>query len=483
VIRFRGIATVVAVLASATLPAFAQPPSSDLAFTPEAGIVGAPVTARATGLVPDTHFNLVWKSGDPRWNVRDGKFFGITATPTARVIAQGTSDVHGSLALHFLVPEDFGYLHDVELRAAGDLPTAPPAAGQGFTVVPHLTLATHAGRSGAPIAITATGLGYRFYEVVWHLLYDGAQTGWLSAVTTHGTAHVTIPASGAVGVHSLQAVEGAAAPYLNGEQAPNAQAAIPQTIGDTYRILPGPALQPPAPRAQIPKRDGPAAPPATHAPALATDFASGPVGAPIVVTGVRFAPGTAVALSWETLVGNRLSGNGWTTQEHAIAQVTVRADGTFAVHVRTPEDLGGAHRLIARASDLMVTSVYTIVPSVDPIAPEVVRPGETITIHLHGVGWSETSNSYTTVVDNGTIGYECGFNTGGDVIVRLRAPGPAGAHFVDLYPTIYRGEILGPGSPPSGSQFNGTYFLLPMLNAIDHPGEVLPAYHLRFDVH
>jgi hypothetical protein len=66
--------------------------------------------------------------------------------------------------------------------------------------------------------------------------------------------------------------------------------------------------------------------------------------------------------------------------------------------------------------------------------------------------------------------------------VRLRAPGPAGAHFVDLYPTIYRGEILGPGSPPSGSQFNGTYFLLPMLNAIDHPGEILPAYHLRFDV-
>jgi hypothetical protein len=29
----------------------------------------------------------------------------------------------------------------------------------------------------------------------------------------HGTAHVMIPASGAAGVHSLQAVEGAAAPY------------------------------------------------------------------------------------------------------------------------------------------------------------------------------------------------------------------------------------------------------------------------------
>jgi hypothetical protein len=86
------------------------------------------------------------------------------------------------------------------------------------------------------------------------------------------------------------------------------------------------------------------------------------------------------------------------------------------------------------------------------------------------------------VIDKGTVGYECGFNTGGNVIVRMRAPGRIGSHYVDLYPTIYRGKLLGPGAPPTGSQFNGTYFLLPMLNAIDHPGEPLPVYHLRFDV-
>jgi hypothetical protein len=470
------------ILAAATATAPAQTASAELTFTPDAGIVGTPVTARATGLAPDTSFTVIWRSGDPRWNVHDGRFFGITATPTARVLAQGTSDAHGSLVVHFSVPEDFGYLHDVDVHAAGEDAAHAPAATQGFTVVPHLTLATHAGRSGAPIAVTVTGLGYRFYEVVWHLLYDGAQTGWLSAVTTHGTAHVTIPATGAPGVHTLQAIEGAAAPYLNGEQSPNAQAAIPSTIGATYRIVPGAALHPPPPRAQIPKRLLPHAASTTPAPALATDFASGPVGAPIVVTGTRFPPDAAVTLAWETLVGNRLSGDGWTTQEHAFAHVTATADGTFVTRLRTPEDLGGTHRLIARAAAVTATTAYTIVPSVDPIAPQVVRPGETITIHLHGVGWSETSNAYTTVVDNGAVGYECGFNTAGDVVVHLRAPGRIGAHAVDLYPTIYRGELLGPGSPPSGSQFNGTYFLLPMLNAVDHPGEALPSYHLRFDV-
>jgi len=467
VTRLVWVVLVAVMVTDAMAPALAQRASADLTFTPEAGIVDTRVTARATGLAPDTRFDLVWRSGDPRWNVRDAKFFGITATPTAHVVAAGTSDAHGTLALPFSVPEDFGYLHDVELRAAGDASGAAPAAAQGFTVVPHLTLSTHAGRSGAPIAITVTGLGYRYYEVVWHLLYDGAQTGWLSAVTTHGTAHVTIPASGEVGVHTLQAIEGAAAPYLNGEQSPNAQAAIPQTIGDTFRVLPGPAQHEPPPRAQIPQRLLPPARPETDTPTLTTDYLSGPVGAPILVSGTRFAPHAAVTLTWETLVGNRLSGNGWATHEHAFAQVTADADGAFVAHLRTPEDLGGAHRLIARAAGRTTTASYTIVPSVEPIDPQIVRPGEAITIHLHGVGWTETSNSYTTVLDNGAVGYECGFNTGGDVIVRLRAPGRRGAHFVDLYPTIYRG---------------GSYALLPMLDAIDHPGEALPAYHLRFDV-
>ncbi len=475
-------AFVAAIVAGTRSPCVPQNASADLTFAPEAGIVGSPVVARATGLAPNARFTLVWQSGNPRWNVRDGQFFGITATRTSRALAHGSSDARGVLALRFRVPEDFGYLHDVELRAAGGSPGQVPAAAQGFTVVPHLTLSTPAVRPGAPLAIAVTGLGYRFYEVVWHLLDDGAQTGWLSAVTTHGTAHVTIPATGEVGAHTLQAIEGAAAPYLNGQQSPNAQAAIPQQIGATYRVVAGPAWRPPPPREQIPPRLPPPALHPTRAPALATDFASGPVGAPIVLTGRRFAPHAAVALAWETLVGNRLSGNGWATVMREVARVRAGDDGDLVAHLRTPEDLGGAHRLIARAAGIVATTTYTIVPSVEPIAPRRVRPGDQITIHLHGVGWSETSNSYTTVVDNGMVGYECGFNTGGDVVVHLRAPGRSGAHYVDLYPTIYRGQLLGPGAPPSGAQFNGTYFLLPMLNATDHPGEVLPVYHLRFDV-
>jgi hypothetical protein len=76
----------------------------------------------------------------------------------------------------------------------------------------------------------------------------------------------------------------------------------------------------------------------------------------------------------------------------------------------------------------------------------------------------------------------CGFNSHGDVTMRLRAPGRTGTHYIDLYPTIYTGQIAGPGAPPVGATVNGIYFLLPMLNAIDHPGERLPAFHLAFGV-
>ena len=471
-----------AALLALPLAAAAQTPAIDLAFTPEAGIVGTPVAARASGLAPNARYTLVWRSGDPHWRTQDGKFFGIEAPETARALASGVSDAHGALALRFTVPEDFGYLHDVELHAAGAVPDAQPAASQGFTVVPHLTLAARSGPSGAPIAITVTGLGYRFYQVVWHLLYDGAQTGWLSAVTTHGTARVTIPATGEIGVHTLQAIEGPTAPYLNGQQSPNAQAAIPQVIAATFRIVPGAAVPAPAAAAQQPKRLPGVATVETAQAALTSDTGSGPVGSTIDVAGARFAPHAAVTLTWETLVGNRLSGSGWSTVERPLASATADASGAFAVRVRAPEDLGGSHRLIARAGDVQATAPYSIVPSVEEIAPRVVHPGETFTLHLHGVGWTETANTYTTVLDNGFIGYECGFNSGGDVIVRVRAPGRVGVHYVDLYPTIYRGQVLGPGAPPAGAQVNGIYFLLPMLNAIDHPGEALPAFHLSFEV-
>ena len=461
--------------------AHAQSASARLTFEPRAAIVGTAVTASATSLAPATHYALIWRSGRAEWRVENGNFFGIRAPESATTLASGTSDAQGALALHFTVPEDFGYLHDVEIHNDA----GATAAHQGFTVIPHVTISPASGPVGTPVTLTVTGLGYRFYQVVWHLLYDGAHTGWLSAITTHGTARVTIPASGEIGMHTLQAIEGPTAAYLNEEQSPNYQPLIPTVLVQRFRITPGAAHLPgSAPAQALPRAPGAAAT-AETGPALAVDYGSGVVGSTIALSGRGFAPQRDVVLEWETVVGNRLSGNGWDTKRVPLARAVTDAAGAFAAHVRTPDDLGGPHRIVARASgdaQPEAAASYTITPSVAEIAPAVVAPGGTITLHVKGVGYTETGNTYTMLVDNAFFGYGCGFNSQGDVTIHVRAPGRVGWHFVDLFPTIYRGQIQGPGAPPAGADVNGSYLLLPMLNVADHPGERLPAFHLAFQV-
>jgi hypothetical protein len=478
--RLRSAGLVLGLALAWLAPASGQPAPGRLTFAPVAAIVGTPVTARATDLPPATHFALVWRSGRAQWRVENGNFFGILAPETATALASGTSDAQGTLVLHFTVPDDFGYLHDVELHSDA----GATVAHQGFTVIPHLTLSPASGPVGTPITITATGLGYRFYQVVWHLLYDGAQTGWLSAITTHGTARVTIPASGEIGLHTLQALEGPTAPYLNEEQSPNYQPLIPTVLTQRFRIVAGaPHLPARAIAQSLPRLPGAVS--GATGPSLAIDFGSGVVGSAITLSGRGFAPQQNVVLEWETVVGNRLSGNGWETQRVPLGRTVSDVVGGFVAHVRTPNDLGGPHRIIAHvAADALpeAAASYTITPSAAEIVPAVVAPGGTITLHVKGVGYTETGNTYTMLVDDAFFGYGCGFNSQGDVTIHVRAPGRTGWHFVDLFPTIYRGQILGPGVPGAGTDVNGSYLLLPMLNVVDHPGERLPAFHLAFQV-
>jgi len=462
----------------------AQTDGARLTFAPIGAIVGTPVTAHAVGLPPNARFALVWRSVKPAWHVDGPKFYGIVAPETSWTLVVASSDASGTLTTHFTVPEDFGYLHDVELHpaAGGEL-----LAHQGFTVIPHLTITPRAGPLGTPITITFTGGGYRFYQAVWHLLYDGAQTGWLSGMTTAGTARVTIRATGEIGLHTLQAIEGHAGPYLNLQQSPDYMPLIPTVLAAQFRIVAGKALAVAPAAAQRLPREVAADPPAVAGtPQLELDYASGTVGSALTLRGSGFAPSTAIGVDWETVVGNRLSQTGWEPRRVPLTSTTSDASGAFVLRVKAPPDLGGPHRVIAHAAsgpsvaDEAAVS-YTITPQLDPIVP-VVRAGAPIAIHLTGIGWTETGNTYTLDLDNGYMGYACGFNSQGDVAIMFRAPGRPGRHYVDLYPTIYTGKIGDPGAPADIIAVSGAYFLQPMLNVPDHPGERLPAFHLAFDV-
>ena len=167
-------------------------------------------------------------------------------------------------------------------------------------------------------------------------------------------------------------------------------------------------------------------------------------------------------------MGPRVGRQGWDAQASAPGSPTAGSDGTFSLARAVPDDLGGPHRIDALVNGSSIaTANLTISPSAFPVDVTQGPAGSTITLHLKGVGWSETANIYTLVYDNGYLGYVCGFNSGGDVLVQLPASGAPGWHFIDLYPAVYKGSDMSGVSD----------FRIPQLTfAADHPGEQLPAF-------
>jgi len=106
------------------------------------------------------------------------------------------------------------------------------------------------------------------------------------------------------------------------------------------------------------------------------------------------------------------------------------------------------------------------------ISPTSGPAGTPVTIHLKGVGWTDVDNIYVATYDNAYMGYACGFNSQGDVVINFNAAGSIGTHLIDFYPGIYQ-----------GSDKISSCIACPQLTyADDHPGNKIPALRFAFDV-
>ena len=108
-----------------------------------------------------------------------------------------------------------------------------------------VTISPESGPVGTPITVDVKGIGWRQLFNSWVLLYDNNFTGWISAVTTGGSAKFTIPATGRPGKHLLEVLHGEFTfPYRNMQQNPE-----PTVRAGPYRSRsrPDPPVLPPAP--------------------------------------------------------------------------------------------------------------------------------------------------------------------------------------------------------------------------------------------
>jgi hypothetical protein len=200
----------------------------------------------------------------------------------------------------------------------------------------------------------------------------------------------------------------------------------------------------------------------------------GPVGSRAVLRGEGFPPNSTLDMVWQTYAGSRVSGSGYSAQEKPIGQAKVGKDGRIELSLIVPGDLGGRHALELRDKQRPLARAYfAIETSIVGISPASGAAGTQVTIHLKGVGWTEYDNLYAATYDNAYMGYVCGFNSQGDVVMTFRASGEPGRHVIDFFPGIYQG-------PATEKQ---PLYRMPQLTyADDHPGNKIPALHFNFEV-
>lgn len=413
-----------------------------LKVEPASGPIGTKFTVSGEGLPENSAVALVWGTSTVRYVLNplaeNVEYNGRKTDKVNVVLGNARTDGSGKFSLQLTAPEDFGDVHDLYAVVGGT-----QLAKAGFQITRQFSISPASGPIGTPITIKVTGLGSLLYTSTVAVLYDNKYAGFISATTTRGSAEVQIRAAGPVGVKALElAPASAGVPYLDIEQSavafvgkyrakfrvtadkgrPRTRVELPAAVETTERF----------------RTTTTATPSAGVTASLSKD--SGPILSKVQLQARGLDASAPVVLQWVTAVGTRATAAGWELVAQPLGQATASADGALNTTVRVPDTLGGWHNIrVLQGGAVKAEVPFHVLRSFVTVSPQVVKEGETFSIHVKGIGWTELDNTMSVVYDNNWIGYACGFYSGGDINMNMVATGGPGTHLIDLYPTIYRG--------------------------------------------
>ena len=487
-----------------TAPTFSIPATvSALTVTPDQGVSGVPVVIAGSGLPSNASLTLTWSTNSATW-VADVEpntvnYLGTSYAKFSVVMATVTTNASGAFSFSTTAPSDFGGVHDIYAVENG-----VALAHGGFELLRILSVSPTSGPVGTPITISYTSMGASLYTGGASVIYDNHYAGEMMANWTRGNASITIPATGPVGPHYIQIGNAISYMYLNVIQSP-----IPYTNGGTalFTVTKDSALV--APKINWPASVAPTVSQFTTVSTTGLDPASsavatlsqtsGPVNTPITLKVTGLPSSGTDQLVWSTVVGNRVNcaSTCWAFTSNPLGSGTV-TNGTLNANLTVPNGLGGWHVVqVLNASGLIEAQVpFYIKESIVPFtnkAGTVVSLGvataddtdsaaalaagqsgtgtytfhenQEFTISIDGVGWTQLDNTLGVDYDNSYMGYGCGFNSNGYMVIHLHATGGPGIHMINLYPMLYS---LSP------SFASTPYGMVPLLSyAHDYPGLAL----------
>lgn len=450
----------------------AKPITGKLVLDIVEGYIGDQVKLSAEKLTPNMDLKVVWSDMVGSYALENNySFIGTTYEPDDKELLTGTADGDGKWSGTITIPDGFGDDHDVMIYQDGDI-----VAKANFFVRTVFTMSPESGPLGSEITITGKGLSWKMYGSLWHLNYDNRYTGMITAVSTKGTAKAIIRAAGDIGPHAIT-IEGGSSgmPYMNREQSAVNYISTHKFTFTVTDDTPATELNyvetPPAPA----NGGIVVAPPKNkEGVTIQIDKDMGYVGDAAVLTGAGLPPNTPITFDWHTMVGTRVTTQGFGEQIFALGEATTDAKGEFRYEFKVPDDLGGLPHLIdVKVQDDIVGQTYLrILPKIVSITPPSGPVGTEFVVEIKGSGWTEYDNALGATYDNGFLGYICGFNSQGTIKLPLVATGNVGFHVLDIYPTIYKGQQIQP-----------YLYLNPQLTyRDDHPGTGIPAMRAFFEV-
>ena len=86
--------------------------------------------------------------------------------------------------------------------------------------------------------------------------------------------------------------------------------------------------------------------------------------------------------------------SGWKLDTVLLSNATTKPDGPLNTTIKIPDDLGGWHMDKLATRDRVLLEVpYYVEQSLVQVSPKRMKVGETFTVQIKGVGWTELDNT------------------------------------------------------------------------------------------